>query len=82
MNPSDVFIFTLGGFFTTITCAALAWHKRSWSEIVIAGGTLTICAWLLNRMAPPIGAIALAFVVAVCVAGTLASVWRTRCERR
>lgn len=82
MNPSDLLIFALGGVFTALTAAALAWHKRSWIEVLVAGVTLTLCSWLLNRLAPPTGAIALVFAVAVCVAGTLVSVCRTpRCER-
>lgn len=77
MRPSDLFILALGLGTAAIACAFLVRYKRSWIEIALAGTVGTCALLVLNRLAPPVGAVALVAVLALGIIGTLVSVWRT-----
>lgn len=62
---------TVGGI-----AALLAYHKRSWTDVVFGGIFLCVAAWLLNLAIPPVGAILLVGYFGIACIFTLISSWR------
>jgi len=78
MLTSDWLILILGTAIVLGAAAGFAIHRKSWIEVLIAGGMLVGLAAIVNRLLPPVGAAGLFGLIAFLGVGTLISVWREK----